>query len=180
MNGRRVIDWRLIAVFCVMIAVVLAGYAFVQRVNQTDDLIAIAKSSERNANRTADEFAAFRAASEKRSAQASRERDLLLEQNKVQLHQNRLLQHQLTVLAKFLRSKGFDVPKSVVLRSSRPSSSTKSPPKAPARRPPASRDPHPGTPSPSTSPAPVCALVPDLCTGLPLGLPTLLPQGGTR
>lgn len=105
-----------------------------------------------------------------RRADAQRMRGTLAARKRL-YHQNAELQRQLRALANFLRAHGFDVPRS--LTTPHPEPSTR--PKAPRRRHPAT--PAPTAPSPSSTPSPTyCQLVPALCTGLPITLPTLQPK----
>lgn len=164
MNGRKLIDWRFVAMFVVMMLAVTLCWGFIRRVQQGDDLVRIADRSAQVAERQADEIADLRRTNATRSAQASRERD-------IQLAQIKRLQRQVTTLLKFLRENGLSVPSEATAPST---GSGENRPKAHHRRPtspgtPTPTAPGPGNPSPSPNMA--CQLVPALCPFL--SLPTL-------
>jgi len=86
------------------------------------------------------------------------------------LHDNAELQRQLRALAKYLRSHGINVPRSITTPRAEPSTRPKV-----RRHPTSPATPTPTAPSPSTPTDPYCVLVPALCSGLPQ-LPTALPS----
>lgn len=175
MNGRRIFDWRFVAMFCVMLLVSVAAYAFVRRVNQTDALVDTARQAAHTSAEQAVELGELRKANEelqadsaRRSRVASAERDQLA-------RQVTQLQRELVALTTYLRQHNINVPSSVT---SPRAGVTR--PKVPAPGPRGPAGP-PGGPTGAPTPTPgvtdpLCALLPS-CVPLPLSLPTpLLPN----
>jgi len=142
------------------------AYGILHRVNQSDDIVHIAASS-------ADQVERLNAQIDQQGRDAKVQRALLERQNralKKQLASQSWRQYKQTrLLVRILRQNGITVPAEAFAPS--PGSSTTRP-KAP--RPTNRATPTPTGPTPSPRPL-YCQLVPALCDGLPLGLPTLLP-----
>jgi hypothetical protein len=160
-RGRRIFDWRFLAMLTVMLLMIALCFSFVKRVEQADSLIRIAAQNAEQVQRLNDQI-------DIQAASSNRQRAQLREQN-------RQLRIQLDAVLKALREHGIQIPKLVVTRPS--GSGVGSGPKGvPAPRPPEPK-PRPGSPAPTGTPTPtggptvlgidlgpICAFMPAICT----------------
>jgi hypothetical protein len=152
------------AIAVTLVTAILVGAVASSRANDRAD--ALTTKLEKVTN----DLTALRDANESQQSSTVKTRATLLHNNDVLQYQNRVLLQKLLTTIRLLRAQGVTVPPTALPTSSPGASTTR-----PKVRHPAS--PGPTAPSPSGTPSPnmACQLVPALCTGFPLGLPTLLP-----
>jgi hypothetical protein len=152
----REVRWSFIVVFaCAVALTVTICWVIVHKVNQSEDIAAVAAANAAQVNRLSDQIDAQAAESERQRRQLKT--------------QNRQVHAELTALLRYLRAHGIEVPQTALTAPVKPSGSTR--PKAEPARP----TPHPtapASPAPTATPTPrtpgtgpdvLCALAPLTC-----------------
>lgn len=158
---------RFVVIAAALAVVMLTGaisYGIVHKVNNGDDIVAIAKSNSDQADRQSNEIAALR---RQLDTQTSAFQHQLALNGRQAHHVAAVQRYQNAILIRALRRAGIPVPPAALV-------SGGGHPKGPSTHRPSSRGtPAPTGPSPSVSPT--CLLVPTLCVP-PVSVPTLLPK----